>query len=134
METKIPKSSAFKLLNNFQPRILYPAKLLIETEGHLPNGLVIKILPFQCRGCGFNPYLGKKDICGMTKVLLFLFCFLNILQGILQIYLYQSTLKFTKQIRRKYQKLMSIKGWYFKLFPFSLFASSGSSIMNKIVS
>ena len=35
METKIPKTNASKLLNNFQPRILYPAKLLIksETEG-----------------------------------------------------------------------------------------------------
>ena len=52
METKIPKSSAFKLLNNFQPRILYPAKLLIETEGTSLTVQWLRLCPFIAGGAG----------------------------------------------------------------------------------
>lgn len=37
METKIPRSKAFQLLNDFQSRILYQAKLSTKTNGKLTS-------------------------------------------------------------------------------------------------
>ena len=62
METKIPKSSAFKLLNNFQPRILCPAKLLIktETEGTSLTVQWLRLCPFIAGGAGSIPCQGTE--------------------------------------------------------------------------
>ena len=62
METKIPRSNAFKLLNNFQPRILYPAKLLIktETEGTSLTVQWLRLCPFIAGGVGLIPHQGTE--------------------------------------------------------------------------
>ena len=43
-------------------------KAILKHFWDFPGGLVVKALPFQCKGCGFNPWSRNEDpICCMTK-------------------------------------------------------------------